>query len=140
MAKSESDTCILLTDSRLEIERKYRKYGITDVKKTTRGAPGTPENCVSVFPVHALLHGKEAPETLDIAEGCRAGSLGCAECKSRLAKSLDIRFSPFREKRAELEKDRDFVSDVVHFGGLKAREIIAPTLETLREKMGLVSA
>lgn len=140
MAKSETNSCIVLTDTRVEIERKYMKFGVTDPAKITRNAKGTPEKCVSVYPLFTILHGANGEATKEVAEGCRVGTLGCRDCKLRLAGDLDQRLAPFREKRRALESKRDFASDVLHFGGLKAREIYAPTLEEVRSKLGLLPA
>lgn len=140
MGKSQVDSSVVLTDSREEIERKYKRFGVTDPEKVMRGAKGHVENCVSVYPMYKALDGpKKYTLQDDIRKGCEeTGELGCADCKHRLAGLLDERIGEFRERRQKLESQKEFVQDVLHFGGLKAREIIRPTLQTLRHKMGIL--
>jgi tryptophanyl-tRNA synthetase len=141
MGKSEADSSVLLTDDLPVIEQKYRKFGVTDIKKVRLGDKGRVRRCASVFPMYKILDGPNSVVLQDeVQRGCESGQLGCAECKTRLAKLLDERIGAFRERRAEVGKDLDSVRDVLHFGGLKAREIIGPTVETMREKLGIVKA
>jgi|GEM_PF-109428 len=141
MGKSSADKSVLLSDSYDEIRTKYQKFGVTDTAKFRKSDKGRVANCPSVFPMYQILDGPGRFALQDeIRAGCESGNLGCADCKSQLAKLLDDRIGAFREKRAEVGKDLDLVRDVLHFGGLKAREIIGPTVEKMREKLGIVRA
>lgn len=137
MSKSVANSAVDLVDSLEEITRKYMKYGITDPARTRKDIPGTPEKCVSVFPVHKILQAKN-PEALEkIISGCTSAGLSCSECKTTLARDIFALTGPIAEKRRALESQKKLVREILYYGGLKAREIIRPTLEEVREKMGI---
>lgn len=137
MGKSEEGELILLTDSLEEVKRKYRK-GISDPQRISREMPGIPGNCVSVFPVYEILARNDSNLLNEIREGCSSGKLGCVDCKYRLSEEIYELLLPFQERRAELARKPEFVKEVLHFGGLKAREIFSSTLEELRERIGFL--
>jgi hypothetical protein len=56
-----------------------------------------------------------------------------------LAREIDELISPFRERRTKLMNQQKYVEEILHYGGMKAREIVRHTLEEVREKMGIVS-
>ncbi|MBI5644792.1 tryptophan--tRNA ligase [Candidatus Kaiserbacteria bacterium] len=131
-----------------EISTLYKKRGVTDPKKVRAGDPGNPyrtvdiakgvdEGCRSVYAVHELITPGEK-EGREIADECRAGTIGCADCKERLVGSIAAILGPFQEKRAALANQDDYVIDVLHEGGKRARVLIAPTVEAVREKMGVI--
>lgn len=139
MGKSEKVSSISLSDSLETISDKYLRYGITDTGKVARNDPGNPDNCASVYPVYKILR-ENNPAALSIVEKeCRSGIRGCKECKLELAKDINALIGPFREQRAKLSQNKKYVEEVLHFGGMKAREIIRPTLEAVREKLGIIS-
>ena len=138
MAKSEGHSSVFPHDTLKDIGEKYAKYGVTDTGKVRRNDPGNPENCLSVYPLFKIILGEGHPSLTSINESCRSGKLGCQECKSNLACLIDEQVAPFREKRKELEQRRGFVDEVLRFGGQKAREIILPTLQTVRDKLGII--
>ncbi len=67
----------------------------------------------------------------------RAGGLGYGQAKKRLAELMIEYFKPYREKRAELEKNTDYVKEVLAKGAQRAREIAAKTLAEARNAVGL---
>lgn len=139
MGKSESDQSVGMDDDLNTIIAKYSKFGVTDTAKVLKNSPGNPNNCVSVFPVHKILH-ESQPELLSAIEsGCRSGNLGCRLCKEQLAKSLSETLKPFQEKRRELAEKKDFVKEVIHYGGLRVREIVRSTVEEIKDALGIIS-
>jgi tryptophanyl-tRNA synthetase len=66
-----------------------------------------------VFTYHALFSAAHAEE---IRAGCLSGGRGCVLCKNELAASMESFLEPIREKRAALEKNIDFVKDVIREG------------------------
>ncbi len=134
MSKSKGNT-ILLSDDPETIQKKVRT-AVTDPAKIRMGDPGHPEIC-TVFTYHKKFNPDEVPE---IEAECRKGTLGCVACKKNLANKLADYLAPFREKRAEIEKDRKFIEDVILDGNERARKEAQETMEKVREfmKIGLM--
>lgn len=57
--------------------------------------------------------------------------------KEALIEDIDAYISPMREKRAELEKDKEFVSKALSDGAQKAQTIAAEKMKEVREKIGV---
>ena len=72
-----------------------------------------------------------------MARECRAAQIGCVDDKKLLAQILTDYLEPMRRRRAELERDRDTVFDILLEGSRKARERTAETMELVRSAMGL---
>jgi tryptophanyl-tRNA synthetase len=131
MSKS-LDNAIGLADEPDQIRAKVRSF-VTDPQKIRRGDPGRPEIC----PVFAL-HTRFSPNEVERVEStCRSGELGCVDCKALLAEHLIEEFAPFRERRAELEKDPAYLTDVLADGADRARPVARATLEAVRAGMHL---
>ena len=138
MGKSDSDNAIDIDSSTQVIRERYLKRGITDTNKVKLTDPGDPFNrCASVYPLHELVTTGETT-TRTIASRCRTGTIGCVECKNLLVESISAILGPFQEKRAALANKDDFVRDVLHEGGKRAREIFSETVDDVRSKMGIV--
>ena len=100
------------------------------IKLSDKGHPGTC-NVFSYYSVF-LPHMKE-----EVMHWCENASLGCTECKKKLAQGLIDRLEPIRRKRQELLKDRSVVRDIVKEGTKKAFSAAQKTVEEVREVMGL---
>ncbi len=138
MGKSESDDAIGLDMSKEEILKRYLRRGITDVKRKGPTDPGDPYNrCQSVYPFHEIVTEGET-ETREIANLCLAGQIGCVDCKHRLVDSIYKLLEPFQERRRELADKDDYIREILVEGGRKARAIIKPTVDIVRDKMGIV--
>jgi len=138
MGKSESDNAIDLSMPMPAIRQRYLTKGITDPERKRVADPGDPYNrCRSVYPVHELITTGEV-ESRTIATACIKAEIGCVECKNRLVDSIAKILEPFQTKRAELAGRNDYVREVLHEGGKKARAIIAETTAHVRDKMGIV--
>jgi tryptophanyl-tRNA synthetase len=136
MGKSANNWVSLL-DSEEGILRKYQRDGVTDLARITKNIPGTPANCKAVFPLHEILLADKPEELGKVVTECSTAARGCVDCKRELARNLFIELAPFRERWAKLSEKPDFVREVLHYGGLKAREIITPTVAEVRECMGI---
>lgn len=137
MGKSEGNA-IDINASIEEIRKRYRRFGVTDPNRERKEDPGNPYNdCRSVYAVHEMVHPSEK-DTREIANKCMKAEIGCAECKDLLVDGIAAVLEPFQDKRRDLEDKDDFVRGVLHEGGKKAREMIRPTVEEVREKMGII--
>lgn len=136
MGKSDSSDAVQLTDSLDGIARKYAR-AMTDPGKINAGSPGNPGNCAAVFPVYEVLL-QERPELLaEVSRTCADGSRGCRDCKSELSRELYAVLGPFQERRRQLAERQGFVKEVLHYGGITAREMVQRTLLQVREKLGI---
>ncbi len=131
MSKS-FDNFIGVRDDPDQIRAKVRSF-VTDPKKVRSGDPGRPEIC----PVFAL-HRKFSSDILEWTEQhCRTGELGCVDCKGNLADRLIEYYRPFRERRAELERDRGMVEKVLAEGAERVRPVARDTVAAVRAAMHL---
>ncbi|HDZ21134.1 hypothetical protein LCGC14_0094210 [marine sediment metagenome] len=98
--------------------------------------PKDPDTC-NVF---ALLKLFVEPAELDeIAASYRAGGYGYGHAKGRLAELVNEQFADAREKYPKLEKQPDYVRDVLREGGRKAREVADATMARVRDACGLLT-
>ncbi|MDO4536812.1 MAG: tryptophan--tRNA ligase [Coriobacteriales bacterium] len=66
------------------------------------------------------------------------GMGGSGQLKKYVTESVNGYFAPIRERRRELEKDMDYIKDVLHEGNARANEIANKTLDEVRAAMGMV--
>ena len=132
MSKSYNN-CIYLSSPREEIIEKVKQM-VTDPARVRRNDPGNPDIC-SVFDYQKVFN---PDATSEIIEGCRSASLGCVDCKKKLAEAIDNLLTPWREKRRKLEKSPDLINDIVQKGCKHAQEVAETTMIEVRSKLGLV--
>jgi len=116
MSKSYNNS-IYLDESSENIWQKVRtaKTDTNRIKKTDKG---NPEVCV-VWDYHKIFSDKETQDR--IYSECRAGTIGCVQCKKECAKNIDNFIAPIREKKASLSDE--IVLEVIKNGETKARKI-----------------
>jgi len=132
MSKS-LDNCIYISDDPDTVMTKVRKM-ITDPKKVRLGDPGSPEIC-TVFWSHEVFNPGHKEE---IASGCRSGSLGCVECKGKLAAAISKTLQPLNERRRSYESQPQKVKELLIEGSKLAAKRAAQTMALVRESMGMV--
>lgn len=138
MGKSEADNAIDINAPMDVIRKRYLERGITDPERKRASDPGDPYNrCRSVYPLHELITPGET-DGREIAKACMAAHIGCVECKKRLVDSIAVILEPFQERRAALADKDDYVREVLHAGGRRARRIIRETVAKVRDKMGII--
>jgi tryptophanyl-tRNA synthetase len=107
---------------------------VTDPARIRRTDPGNPDIC-NVFTFHNMFSPKETIDMVNIE--CRRAGIGCVEDKHLMAKFLNEYLAPFRARRHELEKDPNYVWDVLRDGEKRAKAIAEKTLEEIRAAVGL---
>lgn len=106
---------------------------VTDPQRQRKTDPGHPEVC-TVFSYYKLL----APHMVEeVATECRSASIGCVQCKRRMADTLNGVLDPIRERREALEQQPGLVEEIIDQGNRKAREVAQETLAEVREVMKL---
>ena len=129
MSKSLGNT-ILLSDGAEEIILKMKK-AFTDPNKLRKNDSGNPEDCL-VYTYHKKFNPSETEET---RKGCKAGTLGCVDCKMNISNKIAKFFEPVREKRKELEQNKKNVLEILIEGEKKAIEVADNTMNEVREVM-----
>ena len=67
-----------------------------------------------------------------------AGNYGYGHGKNELFDKFMDYFTPFKEKREQLEKNMDYVYDILKDGALKARSVASKKMEEVRSVAGLL--
>lgn len=130
MSKSYANDIAIADSPEVTVKKVLKMY--TDPRKIYLGDPGHPEEC-PVYALHQIYN--SGPE--EIAAGCRAGSLGCVDCKQMMAQHLNSALRPIREKRAQLEKNLNTVWQTLQQGARKAQITARNTMQVVRKAIGL---
>lgn len=132
MSKSLNNTVPILSDAD-EVWSRVRT-AVTDPQRIRKTDPGRPEVC-NVFTLHGFF--TDDATRADIDTRCRAGEIGCVDCKRILSDNIVEAFAPFRDRAAEFSARPDTVRDILEDGAARARVIAGETMEEVRSRMGL---
>lgn len=130
MSKSYGNT-IEIFEPEASVKKKIMRI-VTDSVPVEE--PKDPDKC-NVFALLKLV--ASADELKEWENRYRNGGLGYGQAKKRLAELMIDYFGPFRQKRAELENNIDYVRKVLADGAERARAVAVETLEKAREAVGL---
>ena len=114
--------------------RKLLARAVTDEKRVTREDPGNPDDC-NVYSWHKAFSSDD--DLAWVRQGCTTASIGCVDCKGRLADNIVKHFAAYHERRAALVANPQRVKDVLYAGAEKARAIAAGTMDEVRKTVGL---
>ena len=130
MSKSYGNT-IEIFEPENSIRKKIMRI-VTD--STPVEQPKDPERC-NVF---ALLKLVAPPDELaEWEDKYRSGGVGYSEAKKRLAELMIEYFKPYRQKKAELDNNIDYVKEVLAKGAERARAVATETFNEVRKAVGL---
>jgi tryptophanyl-tRNA synthetase len=115
-----------------EVKDKVKQM-ITDPARIKKTDLGHPDIC-TVFTYHGFYNEQE---TDTICAACKKGEIGCGECKNRLTEKMNTCLAPILARRAEFEKDKNLVADILEAGACKAREKAEETMQAVREAIKL---
>ena len=130
MSKSYGNT-IEIFEPEAGVRKKIMRI-VTD--STPVEEPKDPDKC-NVFALLKLV--ASAEELSQWESRYRGGGLGYGEAKKRLAELMIDYFKPFRQRRAELANNIDYVKKVLADGAGRARAVAVETLEKARVAVGL---
>jgi tryptophanyl-tRNA synthetase len=99
-------------------------------------APKDPDTC-NVFALYRLMATPD--ETAALRKRYLAGGMGYGEAKKALAEVVERTLGPARERREKLERDADFVEDVLLTAGRRARAVARGVMDDVRRACGLVA-
>ena len=129
MSKSYDNT-ILLSEQPENIKKKVGSM-ITDPARIKKDDPGHPEVC-SVYAYKKIFNADEVEE---IEASCKAGKIGCVQCKKGLHEKLSEYMNPMLERRKKLMESPEIIDQILEKGAIKAREVAAATMEEVRKAM-----
>lgn len=114
-----------------ETTLKKIRTGITDRNRIRKDDKGDPSNCEVIYDYWKIFGTNEEVE--EICEGCKNATIGCMECKKRLAQKVNDYFKPIREKRKELENNDALIKEIIYDGSKKARIKAQETIKGVEE-------
>jgi tryptophanyl-tRNA synthetase len=106
---------------------------VTDPKRVKRTDLGNPDVC-TVYTFHKIFNAEQSSE---IAQACRQATIGCVDCKKRLAEKMVDNLADMHVRRQELEANPGRVKEILMYGGERARKVAAKTMEEVRQVMNL---
>jgi tryptophanyl-tRNA synthetase len=130
MSKSYGNTLDIFAP---ESQLKKRVMSIV-TDPTPLESPKDPEKSV-VFAVYKLFASPD--KAADMENRLRKGGYGYGDAKKELFSVLWEYFLPFRKKREQIAGNLDFIAEVRKKGADKARAIGLPTLDKVRELVGV---
>ncbi len=131
MSKTYGNT-IAISDPPAVIEKKVSAM-ITDPARIRKSDPGHPEVC-AVFAYHRIYSSASCGE---IEKLCRAGSIGCTDCKKNLSSALVASLKDIHKKRLELESDPSIIEKMLSKGMEKASMVARGTMSEAKKLMGI---
>ncbi len=115
--------------------KKLKKRVMSIVTDSTPVEDAKDPGSCTVFHLYSLF--ADAAETAAMAERYRAGGMGYGDAKKALLAKIEPHFAAGRERRAELEADRDYVEDVLRDGARRARAVARQVVDRARTACGL---
>ena len=132
MSKS-LDNYISITESEEDVWTKLAP-AYTDPARKRRSDPGNPDIC-NIYTLHKQVSPQETLDEISIA--CRQATIGCVDCKRKLAVHLNATLEPIRQRDRELTARPEEVDAALAAGGERCRKIAAQTMIEVRNKTGL---
>ena len=131
MSKSVEGSSINLTDDLETIKKRLASCPTDSGKGELVPSSGGVANLLAFVELFQGLDRRKVYELSYVSSGLRYGDL-----KAELAQAIFDSLAPIRAKRLELEKNQDYVDQVIKEGAEKARAIASATLAETKAKMG----
>ena len=129
MSKSYGNTIDIFAEGKA---LKKAVMGIVTDSKPLEAAK-EPDTC-TVFELFSLF--ASDTEKAELAAKYRAGGMGYGTAKTMLLEKIEHHFSAAREKRKDLEQNRNYVEQVLRDGAAKARAEATATMKLARSAAG----
>ncbi len=145
MSKSLPGGCVFIADTVKEARKKFLRTDkrladpvtgtLLDDPRVGDG-PGKPQEC-RVFRLHQQT-GLAGTDLESIRNGCANATLRCGDCKVLLADRVETVLAPIRERRLDLDNKGGIAlaTEVLHEHGVRARSLIAPTVNEVKDIAG----
>ncbi len=131
MSKSIPQGCLEMTDSPAIIKDKIKK-AVTDSGKKIEYSPKKPAiaNLITIYSAFSGLTANQIEQKYQ--------NKGYADFKKDLAQVIIKGLKPFQEKKKTLDKNPDYVKNILTNGAQTARKIAQKNLQEVKKKMGLI--
>jgi tryptophanyl-tRNA synthetase len=133
MSKSYGNTIDIAEDPE-QVKKKIMSM-FTDPARKRLKDPGHPHRC-NVYSYHGFFDAGET-ELDEIAAGCRGATMGCTECKERLAERVLARLEPIREKRQALLGEPGRIEAILENGRQRAQKVANEVLGEACRAIGI---
>jgi len=114
------------------VVRKKVQSMLTDPQRARRDDPGDPDVC-NLYPFHKLYSPPEMQKEIDA--DCRSASIGCGDCKLKLADTLLEGIRPIMEQRRQWASRPGDVREILDAGTRRAQTVARKTLEEAKASM-----
>jgi tryptophanyl-tRNA synthetase len=130
MSKSYGNTLNMFGE-----EKALRKRVMSIVTDSTPLEEPKPTEGSNILALYRLFAGPDDVRRME--DDFRAGGTGYGDFKKRLFEAIMDHFGPMRARRAELERNPDYVDEVLRKGAERAREVAGTTMDRVRVAVGL---
>ncbi len=110
------------------------RTAVTDPARVRKDDPGNPHVC-NVYALHDFF--TDPAEREDIGIRCQTATIGCVQCKLRLAENLNDGLAEIREKAADLTAHPERVHEILRAGAERASTVARETMDHVLRSMGL---
>ncbi|MDR3049925.1 MAG: tryptophan--tRNA ligase [Elusimicrobiota bacterium] len=128
MSKSYGNS-ILLGEEDDMLKAKVQEM-FTDPLKIKKNDPGHPEGCV-VFAFYEIFN----EDSENRREECKAGAIGCVQCKKNVFENLAAFMKPLAQKRKELLSDKSYLEKILNEGNQKASQAASAVMADIRRAL-----
>jgi tryptophanyl-tRNA synthetase len=130
MSKSYGNSIFLGEDETALKEKVNLMF--TDPQKIKKNDPGHPEGCV-VFSFYDIFNQYADNKK----EQCKAGAIGCSQCKKEVFESLSCFMKPLCQKRKDILNDKHYLEKIIKEGNEKARQSASKTMKEIKAALRL---
>ena len=107
---------------------------VTDPQRIKKTDKGNPDVCI-VYAFQKVFNEEEAPKIEGL---CRAGEIGCVQCKKCLGEKMNTLLADIHTRRAELEKKPEYIKEVLDNGAKKAQAIASENMAEIKKAMNVL--
>ena len=106
---------------------------ITDPQRIKKTDKGNPDVC-TVFTFHKVFN---ETEVANIEKLCRAGEIGCVQCKRCLGEKMNALLADIHIRREALKNKPEYIKEVLVEGAKRAQVIASANMEEIKKAMNI---
>ncbi len=105
----------------------------TDPQRIKKTDPGHPEVCI-VYKFQKVFNSEEVA---DIELKCRAGEIGCMQCKKNLAEKMNTMLADIHTRREKYASNPKYIKEVLNHGAERARREAEKNMAEIKSAMNM---
>lgn len=106
---------------------------ITDPQRIKKTDKGNPDIC-TVFTFHKVFNENEVA---NIEKLCRAGEIGCVQCKRCLGEKMNALLADIHTRREVLKNKPEYIKEVLEDGAKRAQVIATANMQEIKKVMNI---